>query len=247
MGERAPPGVLTGEPDVAPVEQQRSDGQRLAGRPVDLAVGEQLRPRLELLGELGVRRERLGVGRQRGEDPVEGRCARRRSAIGGSTPSGLGGRATLCGAGACARVSSRAACSFAWKSAERPLGLVDGDVTALDQRLDVQLAHAAVLGDRPVHQRLGVARVVALVVTVAPVAPHVDHDVLVELLAVLERQPRHAHARLGVVAVDVEDRRLHRLGHVAAVQRRAGELRGRREADLVVDDQVDGAADAVAR
>ena len=57
----------------------------------------------------------------------------------------------------------------------------------------------------------------------------------------------HAHARLGVVAVDVEDRRLHRLGDVAAVERRLRECCGRGgEADLVVDDEVDGAADAVA-
>ena len=56
----------------------------------------------------------------------------------------------------------------------------------------------------------------------------------------------HAHARLGVVAVHVEDRRLHGLGDVAAVQRAARVLRAGGEADLVVDDEVDGAADAVA-
>ena len=129
---------------------------------------------------------------------------------------------------------------------QRLLGLLERDVAALDERLDVQLAHAAVLGDRLVHQRLRVARVVALVVAVAAVAQHVDDDVLVEPLAVLERQPGHADAGLRVVAVDVEDRRLHRLGDVAAVDRRAGELGRRREADLVVDDQVDRAADPVA-
>ncbi len=101
------------------------------------------------------------------------------------------------------------------------------------------------VGDGPVHQWLGVTRVVTLVVSVAAIAPHVDHDVLVEPLAVLERQPGHAHARLRVIAVDVEDRRLHGLGDVAAVQRGAGELGCRREPDLVVDDQVDRAADAV--
>ena len=132
------------------------------------------------------------------------------------------------------------------KVAERLLGLVGGDVAALDERLDVQLAHAAVVGDRPVHQRLGVARVVALVVPVAAIAPHVDDDVLVEPLAVLEGELGDPGTRLGVVAVDVEDRRLHRLGDVAAVQRRPGELGRRREPDLVVDDQVDRAADAIA-
>ena len=128
---------------------------------------------------------------------------------------------------------------------ERLLGLLQRDVAALDERLDVQLADAAPFGDRPVHQRLRVARVVALVVAVTAVAHHVDHDVLVERLAVLPRQLGDLHARLGVVAVDVEDRRLDGLGHVGAVQRRAGVLRRGREADLVVDDQVDGAADAV--
>jgi hypothetical protein len=60
-------------------------------------------------------------------------------------------------------------------------------------------------------------RVVALVVAAAAVADHVDDDVLLERLAELERQPRHPHARLGVVAVHVEDRRLDRLGDVGAV------------------------------
>ena len=129
---------------------------------------------------------------------------------------------------------------------QRLLGFLDRDVAALDERLDVELAHAAPLGDRLVHQRLRVARVVALVVPVAPVAHHVDHDVLVELLAVLPRQPGDTHARLGVVAVDVEDRRLDRLGDVGAVERRTALLGRRREPDLVVDDQVDRAADAVA-
>ena len=110
---------------------------------------------------------------------------------------------------------------------ERLLGLLDGDVAALDQRLDVELAHAATLGDRLVHQRLGVARIVTLVVAVAAVAHHVDHDVLVEPLAVLPRQLGHVHARLGVVTVHVEDRRLDRLGDVGAVQRRPRRTAGR--------------------
>ena len=129
---------------------------------------------------------------------------------------------------------------------ERGLGLLDRDVAPLDQRLGVELADRAPGVDALVHQRLGVARVVALVVTVAAVAHHVDHDVLVELLAVGERQPGHPHAGLGVVAVHVEDRRLHHLGHVGRVLRRAGRVGRRGEAELVVDDQVDRAADAVA-
>ena len=79
--------------------------------------------------------------------------------------------------------------------------------------------------DLGVHERLRVARVVALVVTVAAVADHVDDDVLVEPLAVRERQPGDAHARLGVVAVHVEDRRLDHLGDVGGVEARAAPTR----------------------
>ena len=78
------------------------------------------------------------------------------------------------------------------------------------------------------------------------VADQVDHDVLLERLAVLERESRDPDAGLGVVAVHVEDRRLHHPGHVGAVERGARRAGGGGEADLVVDDHVDGAAGAVA-
>jgi len=104
--------------------------------------------------------------------------------------------------------------------ADHLLGLFDGDVAATDQRLGVELAHGALLLDEVVHQRLGVRRVVALVVTATAVADEVDDDVLLERLAVLEREPGDADARLGVVAVHVEDRRLHHPRDVGAVERR---------------------------
>jgi hypothetical protein len=87
-----------------------------------------------------------------------------------------------------------------------PAGLGVGDVAAGDERVGVEPAHRGVLVDLFVHERLGVARVVALVVAVAPVADEVDDDVLVEGLAVGEGDAGDAHARLGVVPVHVEDR-----------------------------------------
>ena len=80
---------------------------------------------------------------------------------------------------------------------------------------------------------------------VAPVAHHVDDDVFLELLAEREREPRHPHRRFGIVAVHVEDRRLHRLGDVGGVHGGAREAGSGREADLVVHDDVDRAADVV--
>ena len=100
--------------------------------------------------------------------------------------------------------------------------------------------------DARVHQRLRVARLVALVVPEAAEADHVEHHVLVELLPVVERDAQGPVGRLGVVAVDVEDGELRHARHVGRVDGRAPRLRRRGEADLVVDDDVDGAARAVA-
>ena len=82
---------------------------------------------------------------------------------------------------------------------------------------------------------------------VAPVADHVDDDVFVERLTEAEREARRPGAGLGVVTVDVEDRRLHHLGDVGRVHGAAGSLGRGGEAELVVDDDVDRAARAVAR
>ena len=75
----------------------------------------------------------------------------------------------------------------------------------------------------------------------------VDHHVLAELHAVFECELRGQHHRLGVVAVDVQHRRLHALDDVGAIQRGAQVTRVRGgKADLVVDDQVHRAAGGVA-
>ena len=108
-------------------------------------------------------------------------------------------------------------------------------------------ARAGVLGDLLVHQRLRQARRVLLVVAELAEADDVDHHVLVELLAVVQRQLGAQHHGLGVVAVDVQHRRFDHLDHVGAVQRGAGVARvAGGEADLVVDDQVHRAAGVVA-
>jgi hypothetical protein len=82
-------------------------------------------------------------------------------------------------------------------------------------------------------------------VPAAAVTHHVDDDVLLELLAELEGELGHPDAGLGVVTVDVEDRRLDHPGDVGGVDRRARRGGRRGEADLVVDDDVDRSAGAV--
>ena len=111
--------------------------------------------------------------------------------------------------------------------AQRLLGLLHRDVAAADQRLGVELADRPLGVDQVVHQRLGERRVVRLVVPAPPVADHVDDDVLAERLAVLEGQLADPDDRLGVVAVDVEDRRLDHPGDVGGVHARPRVLAAR--------------------
>ncbi len=122
-------------------------------------------------------------------------------------------------------------------------GLALGQQSVLLEALAVDLARRRMLADRLVHERLGRRRLVRLVVAVPAVAHEVDHDVLAELHAVVEREARHEHDRLRIVRVHVEDRRLDHLRDVAAIERRTGVLGSAgREPDLVVDDDVQRAA-----
>ena len=89
-------------------------------------------------------------------------------------------------------------------------------------------------------------RLVAFVVAEAAIAEHVDDDRLVELLPVFGRDLGAEHHRFGIVAVDVEDRRLDQLGDVGRIGRGARIAGIGGEADLVVDDEMHRAAGAMA-
>jgi hypothetical protein len=67
-----------------------------------------------------------------------------------------------------------------------------------------------------------------------------------ELLAERERQAHRADARRHIVGVDVDDRHVEALRQVRRPARRARVVGIRREADLVVHDQVHRPADLVA-
>ena len=115
---------------------------------------------------------------------------------------------------------------------------------SLDQPRGVELPGRRMARDRAVHQRLGKRRLVALVVTVPAVAEQVDDDVLVKFAAVFGGGAGDFDDRFGIVAIDVKDRRLHRLGDVGGVGARPRRRRGGGKADLVVDDHMDRAAGA---
>ena len=81
---------------------------------------------------------------------------------------------------------------------------------------------------------------------VAAVAEHVDDHRLAEALAELDGDLGDVDHGFGIVAVHMEDRRVDHLGDVGRVGRGAREARRRGEADLIVDDEMQRAAGAVA-
>ena len=120
-----------------------------------------------------------------------------------------------------------------------------GDDAARDERVRPLLAHGRQRRDDLVHRRLRERRLVALVVAVAAIPDEVDQRVALERRAIRRRQPRDLDAGLRVVRVHVEDRNLEAADQAARVGRRERLPRRGGEADLVVRDDVDRAADVV--
>ena len=110
----------------------------------------------------------------------------------------------------------------------------------------VLLAHGRLAVDPLDQQRLGIRRLVLLLMAVPAVADQVDHEVLAELAPVRSGEPDRAQRSFGVVGVHVDDRDVEALGQVARVPGRATLFRVGREADLVVGDQVQRPARRIA-
>ncbi len=102
------------------------------------------------------------------------------------------------------------------------------------------------LANAGIHQRLGEGRLVGLVMAVAAITEHVDDDGLAKTLTELDRDLGDVDHGLRIVAVHMEDRRIDHLGDVGGVGRGAGETWRGGEADLVVDDEMQRTAGAVA-
>ena len=125
------------------------------------------------------------------------------------------------------------------------IDLTLGEEAPLDHDPRELLPNARVPEDPTVHHGLRVGRFVPLVVAVATVAHEVDDDVLPELEPVVDGEPHGRHAGLGVVGVDVHDREPEAQGQVARVAGRTALAGESREAELVVRDDVEGAAGLV--
>ena len=126
------------------------------------------------------------------------------------------------------------------------VGLLLRHDALLDQPRGVEVARRHLVLDLGRHLGLRVRRLVGLVVAEAAVADQVDQHVVAELLAEREREPHGGDAGGDVVGVDVDDRDVEALREVRGPARRARVVRVGGEADLVVLDQVQRAADRVA-
>ena len=96
--------------------------------------------------------------------------------------------------------------------------------------------------DRSIHGGLCEARFVDLVVAGPPIADEIDHDVALEGGAPVRSDLGGAPDGFGVIAVDVQDGRFDQSGDVDGRPRAAALFRQCGEAELVVDDDVNRAA-----
>mmetsp|Transcript_38173 Transcript_38173/g.61580 ORF Transcript_38173/g.61580 Transcript_38173/m.61580 type:complete len:255 (+) Transcript_38173:1221-1985(+) len=119
--------------------------------------------------------------------------------------------------------------------------LLAGDSSS-NQLLAIDCLAPWMLVDGLVQHWLRVLRRVSLIVAEASVAHDFDDDVVLPLLAPLGRQLEGGIHGNGVVAVDVQDGQIEGLSKVRGVHRRTVVNWICREANLIVDDHVYGAA-----
>ena len=115
------------------------------------------------------------------------------------------------------------------------------------QLLDVDGENRVLLGNLLVHQRLGEAGLVGLVVPVLAVADEIDNDITLVLRTPVGSQLADEVNGLGVVGVDVEDGGVNGLRNVRAVRSGTGKPGVGGETDLVVDNDVDGTSGGESR
>ena len=113
--------------------------------------------------------------------------------------------------------------------------------------LGVNFPERRMVLDAFVEERLGDGGIVHFAVAVAAVADEVDDHVGIEIRAIFGGEAADAHDGVGIFRVDVED------GNALAARDAGSEARGmllrgaRGEADEIVDDDVNGAADGISR
>mmetsp|Transcript_3620 Transcript_3620/g.12701 ORF Transcript_3620/g.12701 Transcript_3620/m.12701 type:complete len:269 (+) Transcript_3620:547-1353(+) len=252
MGEGSPLDVLAAEPDVDPLAQQRGKGEGLGCPPVDaLPRLDGLPPividlldlpvDVELFGNLAHPHSNLlehGHLHPRGLDPrhLDGGLKTQPNVLKPVKVFSLVGLGRLQRGG-----------HLVVEGVPDRLDLRGGHRPLLEQLRGVLLQSVWSLCDSLVHQRVGESGLISLVVPVLSVTHKVHHNVCLECSAPPGSKLHHAANGLHVISVHVEDRGVQGLGDVRAVGRGPGELWVSGVGHLIVDDDVDRAANGVVR
>lgn len=122
-----------------------------------------------------------------------------------------------------------------------------GKSTFLEQLVNVDVNLRRLRIDALVHQGLGKRGLVSLVVTMLSVADQVNDNIVLELGAPVGSELTDKVDSLNIVGIDVEDGGVNSLGDIRAVSSRASETRVRGEANLVVDNEVNGTTSGESR
>jgi hypothetical protein len=216
LAERAAAAVLARQADGIALLHQGAKGERLGGRPVEavarlehLPLGvDDPRQRLVDVKVLGNRREGpahlvKGLFVDCGADVPPLRF--RRSGLAEAGPAALEpvGLVRDIGFG-----RLELAFQHARELRDDAFHPVGTDDTFLRQARGVDVGDRRMLADLGIHERLSEARLVALIVAEAAIAPHVDDDVALERLPIFDGELAGEGHRFRIVAVDVQDRRL---------------------------------------
>src|ERR1039457_2796048 len=109
----------------------------------------------------------------------------------------------------------------------------------------IDLVEHGVIFDLAIQDRLGDGWIIHLGMAVATKANEINHHVRTEVVAILERHAADAYHRIGILAVDMEDRNWQPLGKVGGEAAGIGIARVGGEANEIVDDDMNRAADHV--
>jgi hypothetical protein len=144
------------------------------------------------------------------------------------------------------RTARRAPCRRCIASSAIVARAIGVDHALIDELVGEKLAHRWMILDPLDHFWLRVGGLVLLVVTEAPVTDQIDERIASERAAKIDDQVDCGDARFDVVGVDVHDGNVEAFGQVRSISRGTGVDRIGRKPDLIVRNQVDGAAGFVA-
>mmetsp|Transcript_7917 Transcript_7917/g.23438 ORF Transcript_7917/g.23438 Transcript_7917/m.23438 type:complete len:649 (+) Transcript_7917:486-2432(+) len=248
VAERTALNVLSGDPDVIPLQKEGSVRHGLGGPPVDVvsALGHG-RACLEDLDHLAVEFEIFGDRSRLHADVLEGLDIDARGPHAAVLPGTFEALPLGTQPVVALDLVGSGRLEVGLVTLERELSdlveLLLRRGPLLDEALLENVQGGGVLGNLLVQFGLRKHGLIELVVSVAAVAYHIDNDVGSPLVPPLDGGLDGGRDREGIVAVAVEDGRVERLAEVGAIGGGTGMDGVGRETDLIVHDDVDGTPD----